>query len=115
MTVYRYFTKDSLIEAAKAGNERGYNRQLDPDKLTDLEFTEFLPITFTLPHEHIAGELVEPHIRAQVMVGPDESVMIDMSTERFNALPVYDTDLQSTLTVNAEDNVDGSHRLSTQK
>jgi hypothetical protein len=50
MTTYRYFTKDALIEAAKAGNERGYNRQLDADKLADLEWTKFLPITFSMPH-----------------------------------------------------------------
>jgi len=100
MTVYKYFTKDSLIEAAKAGNERGYNRQLDPDKLDNLGWTEFLPVTFDMLHEHINGEAVEPHVRVMVMVDAknsgkghrDETVLLDISMERFNALPTYDSE-----------------------
>jgi hypothetical protein len=98
MTVYKYFTKDSLIEAAKAGNIRGYNRQLDPEKLTDLKWEKFLPVTFHMPHEHIAGELVEPHVRVMVMIdanpdkSDDEKVILDISQERFDALPTYDPD-----------------------
>lgn len=106
--IYKYFTKESLIEAARAGNVRGYNRQLDPEALESLEYTEFLPVTFTLPHEHIAGELVEPHIRAMVMVGPDETVMLDMSMERYNDLPELDTDAQDLVD-------DGGHRMGGRK
>lgn len=110
MTIYKYFTKDTLIEAARAGNERGYNRQLDPDHLTDLEFENFLPITFTLLHEHIAGELVEPHLRAMVMVGPDETVMLDMSQERYDALPKLDSESLGGLDMDEQDATDGAHR-----
>jgi hypothetical protein len=90
MKTYKYFTKASLIEAARAGNTRGYNRQLDPDALQDLEWEQVLPITFTLDHEHINGEKVEPHIRVMVMVGPsgaeNEDVVLDMSLERYQGL-----------------------------
>jgi hypothetical protein len=89
MKTYKYFTKDALIAAARAGNERGYNRQLDPDALKDLEWEKALPIMFTLDHEHIAGEKVEPHIRVMVMVGPEdeENVTLDLSLERYQELP----------------------------
>lgn len=93
---YRYFTKDALIEAAKAGNERGYNRQLDPKALQEgVKFTDFLPVTFDMLHEHINGEKVEPHMRVMVMVDADveadtdETVVLDISMERYNDLPTF--------------------------
>jgi len=99
MTQYKYFTKDSLIEAARAGNERGYNRQLDPEKVAEqVKWTKFLPVVWSMPHEHIDHQLVEPHVRVQVMVNAedgddkDEYALFDMSLERYNALPTYDPD-----------------------
>lgn len=114
MTAIKFFTKASLIEAAKAGNEAGYNRQLDPEKLTDLQYENWLPITFDMIHEHIAGELVEPHRRVMVLVGEDgEQVTLDISQERFASLPDYDPDAES-LQVDDEP-VDGAHRRTTTK
>lgn len=53
-----------LIELAEQGNRIGYNRQLDPAQLRaqlDPEGTHIL--RFSMLHEHIAGELSEPHAR----------------------------------------------------
>jgi hypothetical protein len=119
MKTYKYFTKDSLIVAARAGNERGYNRQLDPDALKDLEWTNVLPVTFTLPHEHIAGEKVEPHIRVMVMVGAeadgssDEKVTLDISLERYQELPEIKVPEKGELDLAQKvdgDTPEGSHR-----
>lgn len=110
MTI-KYFTKDTLIEAAKAGNDRGYNRQLDPDQLEDLQYENFLPITLTLPHEHILGELVEPHVRAMVQVGPEEKVLLDLSWERYHGLPEFDEKALATVNL-TDEHVDGQHRTS---
>jgi hypothetical protein len=99
----KFFIKKTLIEAARAGNERGYNRQLDPEALQEgLEANAnwFFPITFALPHEHIAGEQVEPHLRVQVLLDtdPDTTVLLDISQQRYNKLPDHENLPQNGLT-----------------
>lgn len=114
MTAIKFFTKESLIAAAKAGNERGYNRQLDPEKLADLQYENWLPVTFDMIHEHIAGNPVEPHRRVVVLVGEDgEQVTLDISQECFDSLPDYDPAAEALQT--DDEPVDGGHRRTTTK
>lgn len=88
----KYFTKPMLIAAALAGAKRGYNRQFDVQKLSKKlarqeDDTKF-PVTFALPHEHIAGMLVEPHMRVQIVLNDQgETGLIDVDQETYNHLP----------------------------
>lgn len=97
----KYFTKPELMQAVKAGNKRGYNRQLDYDRVVSEvpgqrdDGTQWkFPIVFSMLHEHINGEEVEPHMR--VMVALDENndrVLFDISMERFNNLTEVEIDV----------------------
>jgi hypothetical protein len=88
MRKIKYFTKDQLVEAAKAGQKRGYNRQLDDEALEqNLPAEDIYPVSFSMVHEHIAGEQVEPHIRAMVIIDDKGApVILDLATETFDAL-----------------------------
>jgi hypothetical protein len=58
-----------LIALAEQGNRIGFNRQLDPARLRaelDPEGTHFL--VFSMMHEHINGQLTDPHVRTIWMV-----------------------------------------------
>jgi hypothetical protein len=83
----KYFTRDLLLAATLEGNKRNYNRQLNPDMVANLEEDMLFPVTFHMLHEHIAGETAEPHIRACVMLNPNEKVLIDVGFKRFSKLP----------------------------
>lgn len=62
-----YFTGTQLKAAARDGIKRGFNRQLDPVFVRDLDPDLNYPITYSMLHEHIAGKLVEPHMRVMVV------------------------------------------------
>jgi len=86
---FKFFDKTSLIDAAETAQERGYNRQLDPKLLgSELSDEHCFPVSFSMLHEHAAGELVAPHVRAMIVVNENgDSVLLDVDMGVFNALP----------------------------
>lgn len=88
----KYFTKKTLVAAAIAGTKRGYNRQLHPGMLlSELDPKILYPISFSMLHEHIAGEKVEPHVRVLAVINEHGStVQIDLSLDDYNKLPEAD-------------------------
>ena len=88
MRTIEYFTKALLLRASREAQEIGYNRQLNEDALAELEENTCYPVTFSMLHEHIAGKLVEPHVRCLVRVSNErEPLQIDMSMAFFENLP----------------------------
>ena len=91
----KFFDKATLIDAAVIAEERGYNRQLDWKQLeAELDDDNVFPVTFSMLHEHAAGELVAPHVRAMIVVNSDgESVLLDVDMDVFNQLPEVEVDV----------------------
>jgi hypothetical protein len=87
MRKIKYFTWAQLLAATIAGNKIGFNRQLNPDGVAKLDADQKYPVTFSMLHEHIAGELAEPHVRAVVAVDPTHTVTLDVEMSLFNSLP----------------------------
>ena len=83
----KYFTRDLLLSATLEGNERNYNRQLNPDMVANLDQETLFPVTFHMLHEHIDGSSADPHVRACVMLSPQDKVFIDVDLKRFSKLP----------------------------
>ena len=99
MTKIRVFPKEGLLLAAKISIERGYDRGL-PDEEALKKFTkeieggalDVFPVSFSMVHEHINGEAVDPHIRAVVITKDAETFTLDVDMELFNILPELDTE-----------------------
>lgn len=84
---------------AENGRVRGYNQQPSDELLERLHPEGTHMITHHLPHEHIAGELVEPHVRTVWMCAvtnngeqPVNHVLMDMSMSDFDSLTVLTKD-----------------------
>lgn len=92
MSSYKYFDKTALVIAAKIAEARGYNRQLDVKALeAGLDDNQGYPVSFSMLHEHAAGERVDPHVRCMIVVNEDgDTVMLDTDLGLFNGLPVYE-------------------------
>ena len=82
-----YFTKAMLLLASHEARKVGYNRQLNDDYIAELEDINY-PVTFSMMHEHIAGQLVDPHVRCLVRVSNEDSpLQVDCSMAFFENLP----------------------------
>jgi hypothetical protein len=70
-----------------------YNRTLPTEVVDALPDDKFFPIVFTLPHEHRAGKLCEPHVRCIIAVpGKDErmdQLILDVEMGLFDLLPEF--------------------------
>ena len=89
-----YFTKALLLLASKEAKEVGYNRQLDDELIAGLEAI-YYPVVFTMMHEHIAGKLVDPHVRCLVRVSNEVSpLQVDCSMAFFENLPTKTVELR---------------------
>lgn len=91
-TTVKVMTTDTLDRVAKEGRKYGFNRQLDQDWINAyVDWNAIHVIEWTMPHEHIAGVASDLHYRCQAIIGKKDkttqSVMIDMTTERYNSLP----------------------------
>jgi|2_EtaG_2_1085320.scaffolds.fasta_scaffold07908_5 hypothetical protein len=85
---YKILTKHTFIEAAIEGEKIGFNRALSPLALDDeLPDDKVFPIIEVMHHEHIAGEPVELHYRVKVVLPSSETVLMDMTTATYHALP----------------------------
>ena len=94
----RVMTYFDLLEFVDAANKHGFNRSIDLKKFFDdikeleLEPTRMLfPVYVLMIHEHIDGELVDPHYRVKI-IGPetnDDNIMgaiLDCEIDRFESL-----------------------------
>ena len=89
----KVLTTDELDRIAKEGRKQGFNRQLDQDWINaHVDWKAIHVIEHTMPHEHKAGVACDMHYRCSMIIGTKrgetQMVMVDMTTERFNALPV---------------------------
>ncbi len=82
----KYFTQAELIVACIIAERRGYNRQLETDKIwSDTKPTDRFPVMFAMIHEHAGGLPVDAHMRCVISVNGD-SVTIDTDMEIFELL-----------------------------
>ena len=82
----KYFTQAELIVACIIAERRGYNRQLETDKIwSDTKPTDKFPVMFAMTHEHAGGLQVDPHMRCVISVNGD-SVQIDTDMEIYDLL-----------------------------
>lgn len=92
----KYFTQAELIVACIIAERRGYNRQLETDKIwSDTKPTDRFPVMFAMIHEHAKGLPVDPHMRCVVNVN-GESVQIDTDMEIYDLLNDNSDDVQPT-------------------
>jgi len=90
-TLLKYFTHAQLKRAAQIAFERDYNRQLDLDVVDQLRGRNF-PITFTLPHEHRAGQPVPLHMRCCVILDAEGTQgWVDCDLDLYRQLGTYET------------------------
>jgi len=83
----------TLIWIAHDGRKRGYNRQLSEDFTNTLDWNGTHLVTFSLPHEHIGGKEVEPHMRVELfakIINKREptTVILDMSMASYDRFKI---------------------------
>lgn len=93
----KYLDTPTLKRLAKRSQEKGFNRQIEPgwvDSHLDPEGKHV--VMLDLPHEHIAGQPVEPHVRLAVILfkvknseEPQHGPAIDIEWNEYNLLPVH--------------------------
>lgn len=83
--MFRYFTRDSLVECYEKGDEWGYNRGVNA-KVKRLSKDAKFPVVTSIPHYHSGGVEVEAHARCIVMVG-DHHLAVDVPQAFFDKLP----------------------------
>ena len=85
---YQYFTKDMLIETNAAAIQENRNRSIDVEILKQLDDDFKFPVVFAMEHNQI-------EMRVKVLIAPDLNVMLDMSFDRFNSLPVVEVEVET--------------------
>ncbi len=83
---YQYFTKDMLIETNAAAIKEKRNRSIDTEILQQLDDDFKFPVVFAMEHNAV-------EMRVKVLIAPELNVMLDMSFERFNDLPVVEVEV----------------------
>lgn len=83
--MFRYFTRDSLVECYEKGEEWGYNRQVNA-KVKRLSKGAKFPVVTSIPHYHAGGVEVESHARCIVLVG-DHHLAVDVPMAFFDKIP----------------------------
>lgn len=103
----KLFTKETLILANNFALKLGYNRALDAEKLQTMPEDSLWAVTFTMMHEHKAGQPTDPHVRCMlhkiVAAGENEwridsastPIFIDVIPEVFELLPDTETEKES--------------------
>jgi hypothetical protein len=85
----KYFTKQTLRSAAKEAIKYNFNRQVDIGKLAFfLKANTLYPVTFELLHN-------DSEMRCQVALSEKENVWLDVTLERWDALPIVPEELLS--------------------
>lgn len=88
----KVMTTEMLDRTAKEGRRHDFNRQLDQDWINaHVDWKAIHVIDWVMVHEHKNGMVTDPHMRCSMIVGTKkggtQSVMIDMTTERYRTLP----------------------------
>lgn len=97
MGVYKCLSYPQLKEAAKQSVTNNYNRQVDPEEITEelcgLEKSDtvLFPIDMYMIHRHREGKPCKAHIRAFV-VSPLSKLCIDFNKELFDTLQTVNMD-----------------------
>jgi hypothetical protein len=79
----RYFTKTGLVEAAFAATRGRFNRQLKVSRVEELSDDLKYPVTRSMMVDDGAT------IRCWIALSEGIVVELDVTTERFNGLPVH--------------------------
>jgi hypothetical protein len=95
VTTYKLADSVQFMALAADAAAKGYNRQLDLNELAKiLDPLSISLCTFSMIHEHIAGQRVAPHMRTLWLVKLRDkpvtdlkALSLDISMENFNALP----------------------------
>ena len=90
MATYKYLDKN-LLERINAVSRDvlKYNRALPQDYVDKLPSDRFYVITWSMIHEHIAGQPAEPHMRCLIYGGPGvlNPMILDMHMSFYDLLP----------------------------
>ena len=82
-----FFTKQELLKANLLAIGRGYNRILSPELLAELPEDFIFPVSFSMIHEHAAGNSVDPHMRCIIITGHNcKGVFLDCDMSIFNQI-----------------------------
>jgi hypothetical protein len=88
----KVFSKETLIAAAKAGDEIGFNQWIDDMELfksqIDASGLDEFPVVWSMVHEHIACMPVEPHMRVEVGLGDQGREIFDIEMIVYDRLPL---------------------------
>lgn len=95
MKQVKVFDKGMLMAAAAIAQERNYNRRLDLNELAKLPGAYLFPVSFSMLHEHCDGKVVDPHVRAKIILnvgdnGEVHSGLLDVDMDLFNNLPMHE-------------------------
>ena len=78
---YKYFTKQSLLEANNEALRTNRNRALDSTKLLELSDTDKFPVIFTMPHNDVELRL------GVLLYGEGGKGYLDVPFETYDSLP----------------------------
>lgn len=97
---YKYIDKRNLqLVNHLALHVLKYNRAVREDVIDALPEDKLFPITFSMLHEHKAGQPCEPHIRCIIAVpnedGAHTQLILDMEHGIFDLLPEIELPLSS--------------------
>jgi hypothetical protein len=82
-----FFTKPELLKANLLAIGRGYNRILTPELLAELPEDFIFPVSFSMIHEHAAGNSVDPHMRCIIITGHNcKGVFLDCDMSIFKQI-----------------------------
>jgi hypothetical protein len=82
-----FFTKPELLKANLLAINRGYNRTLSPELLAELPEDFIFPVSFSMIHEHAAGNSVDPHMRCIIITGHNcKGVFLDCDMSIFKQI-----------------------------
>jgi hypothetical protein len=82
-----FFTKPELLKANLLAISRGYNRILSPELLAELPEDFIFPVSFSMIHEHAAGNSVAPHMRCIIITGHNcKGVFLDCDMNIFKQI-----------------------------
>ena len=82
-----FFTKPELLKANLLAIGRGYNRFLDPEMIKELPEDFIFPVSFSMIHEHAAGNSVDPHMRCIIITGHNcKGVFLDCDMSIFKQI-----------------------------
>ena len=94
---YKYLDKEVLNNINRISRDvMRYNRSLPQNIIDALPDDKLFPISWCMMHEHIAGKVVEPHVRCMIIVpslsGPEgvtgrQTLILDMEMRLFDLLP----------------------------